>query len=46
MKAKIENKRELDSMRERYSRLGIVEDIEVMRGEEADYDVSNRYSRL
>ena len=40
MKDLFNNKQELDSMRERFSMLGIVEDLETMRGEERDYDVS------
>ncbi len=40
MKDLFDNKQELASMRERFSMLGIVEDLETMRGEERDYDVS------
>ena len=40
MKDVFEDKRDLDSMRDKFARLGIVEDLETMRGEEREYDVS------
>jgi len=38
MKSLMDNKEELHSMKERFSRLGIVEDIVTVRGEDAEYN--------